>query len=196
MSSKQPVSTVVDTLEDAARADGICMRDVLREFGPASFSSLLLVVALLLVSPLSGVPIFSSLCGMLIFLISLQGAMGRDHVWLPRRIVDLRLASERADQVILRIRKLAAWLDRGTSARMAFLVSPPASRLLYAICAACGAILPLLELVPLSSSLFGAAISLIAVGLLARDGLIALCGLVILPLAASLPAAAYSAILL
>jgi hypothetical protein len=194
MSTEHPVNTVVDTLEDAARADEICMRDVLEEFGPASFSSLLLVVSLLLVSPLSGVPLFSSLCGVMIALIAVQGAMGRDHVWLPRKIVDLKLTSDRADQVICRIRKLAQLLDRGTASRLAVVVGPPATRVLYTICMLCGAILPLLELVPFSSSMIGVAVSFISVGLLARDGLIALFGLSLLPLAAALPALAYSAI--
>lgn len=42
------------------------------------------------------------------------------------------------------------------------------------ICLICGALIPLLEVVPFTSSLLGAAVGLLAVAMLTRDGLIAL----------------------
>ncbi|MEO0751320.1 MAG: exopolysaccharide biosynthesis protein, partial [Pseudomonadota bacterium] len=80
------------------------------------------------------------------------------------------------------------------NARLASLVAPPASRALYAICAFAGACLPLLEFIPFSSSLFGLGIALISTGLLARDGLIAVFGLVTFGVAASIPAFVYTAV--
>ena len=95
MSADQPISTVVETLEEATVAHEVCLRDILSEFGSASFPSVLLVVSLLLVSPLSGIPLFSSGLGAVIFLVAIQGAMGRGHIWLPERLVSLKLNAVR-----------------------------------------------------------------------------------------------------
>ena len=191
MSAEQPVTTVVETLEDVTERDETRIGDILSEFGSASFPPVLLAISLLLVSPLSGVPLFSSIAGVAIFLIASQGMMGRKHIWLPRRLKDWTLNTKRSDQVTDRARRLAAWLDKGTDARLAALVSPPASRTLYGICAVSGLVLPLLELIPFSSSLIGASVALISTALLARDGLIAVIGLFILCVAATIPIAAY-----
>lgn len=195
MDTDQPVKDVVETLEDVTDADEICLRDVLVEFGTASFPPLLLAVALLLVSPLSGIPLFSSMAGVTIFLIAGQGMIGRDHIWVPERLARWRVDTTRSDAILARFHKAALWLDQRTSARWTMLVSPPASRALYGICALSGMCLPVLELVPLSSSLVGLSISLISTGLLARDGLFAVIGLFTLSLAALVPVLAVSAVL-
>lgn len=195
MSADQPVTAVVETLEDATRDDEVQIGDILSGFGTASFPPVLLAVSILLISPLSGVPLFSSIVGIIIFLVASQAMVGRRHIWLPKRLKAWKLNTERSDRITDRARRLAAWLDRGTEARWAALVSPPASRIFFGICALSGLCLPLLELIPLSSSLIGVAIALISTGLLARDGLIAILGLVALGLAAVIPVVTYSALL-
>lgn len=195
MSSDQPVTDVVETLEDATEADDVCLRDILDEFGSASFPPVLLAVSVLLISPLSGIPLFSSAIGMIIFLIASQGMLGARHIWLPSRVTDRRLKTRRAQDFLRRLRRLADWLDQRTDARWAQLVSPPASRVLYGICAFSGLFIPVLEFVPLSSSLIGAEVALISIALLTRDGAMAAVGLVMLCIAASIPLAAYVALL-
>ncbi|MCE8007428.1 exopolysaccharide biosynthesis protein [Aestuariivita sp.] len=194
MSADQPVSTVVAALEEATETDEVCLRDILSNFGSASFPSILLLAALLLVSPLSGVPLLSSAIGGLIFLVAVQGMIGRTYLWLPRRLMAWKLNTARSDKPLDRVLRFAEWLDRGTQARLAPLVSPPASRVLYAFCALSGICLPLLELLPFTSSMIGVAVALIATGLLARDGLIAVLGLVTLGLTSLIPAFAFSAL--
>ncbi|MFL4471768.1 exopolysaccharide biosynthesis protein [Tateyamaria armeniaca] len=195
MSSKQPIAQIADTLEDVTRNEDLCLGDAIGNFGTAAFASTVLAIALLLVSPLSGVPLFSSACGIAIFLIAVQAAFGRQSMWLPSRLMCLNMASPRAEQAIKRIRSFLDWLDARSTARWPALVTPPMSRGLYAICAILGLILPLLELVPMTSSLIGVAISFIATGLLARDGLIAAIGVCVIPVVALVPIAALAAVL-
>ena len=189
------MQAVVEALEDATEASSVCLSEIVEEFGRASFPPVLLAVSVLLISPLSGVPLFSSIIGMAIFLIAIQGMIGREKIWLPRRLANWRINTRRSDLFLTRIRKVATWLDRGTTLRWTALVSPPASRVIYGICAFCGLCLPLLEVVPLSSSLVGVSVALMSTGLLARDGLIAVLGMAALCLAATIPIFAYSAIL-
>jgi len=195
MSTEQPVTEIVEILDDAIHEEETVLGDILEEFGPTSFTSCLLATSVLLVSPLSGVPFFSSLCGLVIFLIAIQAMVGREVIWLPTRITKIKITSHKADRAMGYIKRAAAWLDRKTEARLAPLVSQPAIRSIYGVCAMCGACLPALEIVPLSSSLLGIAVSLMAIGILARDGLIAICGVLSIPVAGLIPAFAYSAIL-
>ncbi|MEO0751277.1 MAG: exopolysaccharide biosynthesis protein, partial [Pseudomonadota bacterium] len=112
MSADQPVTTVVETLEEATAADETCLRDILSEFGAASFPSILLIVSLMLVSPLSGVPLLTSFIGVIIFLVAGQGVLGRRHIWLPGRLVAWKMNTQRSERALERIRRIAAWLDR------------------------------------------------------------------------------------
>ncbi|WP_224825076.1 exopolysaccharide biosynthesis protein [Cognatishimia sp. MH4019] len=195
MRNAEPITEIVDTLEDATREKNACLGDILGSFGAAAFSPCLLTVSLFLVSPLSGIPLFSSLCGILIFLISVQGAWGRKRIWVPRRLGAIEIDSDRSEWTLRKARRAAEWIDKHSHNRLLVLVTPPASRVLYSFCAVLGLILPFLEIVPMSSSLIGGVVALIATGLLTRDGVISLIGLLALPLAALPPVAAYSALL-
>jgi len=189
------VYEVVDQLSKVAKAQDTSLGDLIAEFGTASFATVLLAVSLLLVSPLSGVPLFSSCCGMIIALVAGQGAWGRSQIWMPPRIMRIQISTGRLTPWIAKLRKAAAWLDRRTATRLPTLVTRPLSRGLYGVCCAFGCLLPVLEFVPLSSSLVGACIALIATGLLARDGLFALAGLCGLALASALPVFAVRSVL-
>ena len=69
---------------------------------------------------------------------------------------------------------LLVWLDAHTGKRLSVLVRPPMDRLLHLACVLCGIAMPVLELVPFTSSILGAAVVLLAMTLLVRDGLLAL----------------------
>lgn len=182
MSAEQPIADVVEKLEDATANANVTLGDLLEEFGQAAYSSALLCVGVILASPMSGVPAFSSACGIVIFLVAAQGALARPAIWIPARLAQLHLSSPRTEKVISKIRATAAWIDARSKARLTFLVTQPMSRFIYAICAIAGLCLPPMEFIPMTSSLLGLAVALIAAGLLTRDGLIAMCGLLILPI--------------
>ncbi|SLN58032.1 exopolysaccharide biosynthesis protein [Pseudooctadecabacter jejudonensis] len=184
---KAPVEAIVENLDELAKSGPVTVGDLAAEFGKKSFSTLILVVSLLLVSPLSGVPLFSSFCGLIICLLASQAAAGRAYVWMPRRIMAAHPPMGRFQAGIHRMRRFARWLDNRTITRLSVLVSPPFSRAVYAVCALAGALLPLMELVPLTSSMIGASVAMIATGLLARDGLLSLIGLIMLPIIFSIP---------
>ncbi len=145
--------------------------------GHASFTPVLLLPALIVVSPLSGIPILPSVCGLTIALIALQMLFGRTHLWLPRWLLGRQIPTSRLVQALDWMQRPAGWVDAITAPRLQHLVTPPVSWALLAACALAGAAMPVLELLPFTSSILAAAISLMAVGLLVRDGLVALAGL-------------------
>jgi hypothetical protein len=132
------------------------------------------------VSPLSGVPLFSSTCGILICLVSGQMLFGRSNLWLPGWLGRKRIEGARAEKAISAMRRAANWLDRHASKRLQVVLSQPFISLIRLVCLLCGALMPVLEVVPFSSSILGAAVALLALSMLTRDGLIAVLTLVAL----------------
>ncbi len=185
---------MIDELETLSGADHLLMRDLIAQFGVASFSTLMLVVSVLLVSPLSGVPLFSTVCGITIALIASQAAWGRTALWLPDRLLDAKFSLSRLGRGLHWMRRLARWLDERTAKRLAVLVTQPFSRVVYGACTLAGLGLPFMELVPFTSSLIGASIAVISVGLLAKDGLLAVLGLIALPTIFLIPIFAVSSL--
>lgn len=182
-----PVTRVVATLDDMASEAAITVGDGVRRFGMSGFETLLLVPAILLVSPLSGIPLFSTFCGVVIFLIAAQGALGRQHLWLPDRVMRQELTSDQIRRATRSLRWVADKLDRITRQRLHHLVGRPARRLVLGLCAVVAPLFPVLEFIPFSASILGGAISLFALALLARDGLMVIAGFLVLGGAAALP---------
>ncbi len=144
----------------------------------------LLVPALFVVSPLSGIPLFSSACGILIALISAQMLLGRRHLWLPSLLTNRHIAGKKLRKATDKLQGVARWMDSHTRERLRFFTHRPFRWVTQAACLLCGAAMPFLELVPFSSSILGVAVTLLALSLLVRDGLIALFGLGFIAMAA------------
>jgi hypothetical protein len=165
---------VLERVESATDAEDLTFGDLIAAVGTASFVPVLIVPALAVVSPLSGIPLFSSLCGMLIALVSFQMLIRRDHLWLPRWITSRPIAAARVQSATKYLHPAANWLDARTRRRLAGLVRPPFVSILQLCCLLCGAVMPLLELVPFTSTILGAAVTLFALAMLVKDGLLAL----------------------
>lgn len=182
-----PVRDVVTRLEEIAAAERLTLRELLEAFGPASFVPALMVPALLVVSPLSGIPFFSSLCGMIIALIALQMVLAREHLWLPEILMRRRIRGARLRRAMSRIHRVAGWIDGNSRDRLRLLAIPPGVKLPQLLAMLCGLAMPFLELVPFSSSILGTAVLLFAVSFLSRDGLYVIAGACAMGIAALVP---------
>ncbi|MDF0603460.1 exopolysaccharide biosynthesis protein [Psychromarinibacter sp. C21-152] len=170
------VTDVVDRMETAAGGDKTTLREVVAALGEASFIPVLMAPALAVVSPLSGIPVFSSVCGLTIALVAGQILFNRDHLWLPDWLMRRRIASASLRRATRWLRKPAGFLDRHARTRMSYLVQPPLTWLMVLTCMLCGLAMPFLELFPFTSSILGGAVTLFSLSLLVRDGLIAALG--------------------
>ncbi|WP_186827060.1 exopolysaccharide biosynthesis protein [Shimia ponticola] len=182
-----PVNDMLDRASGLKDHDTLTFGDVLGEFGRASFLPLLILLGLALASPLSGIPLFSSVAGLSIALIAFQGAAGRSVIWLPKAFLSKGVKGARAASAIKRLRGIATWLDARTARRWHLLTDRISGRVLMGIAGCAGAATPLLELIPFSSSLIGLGTVLIALALLVRDGVVALAGLGAFAAAAVVP---------
>jgi len=172
------LTDLVDRIEDMTDEDQISLDRLIDAVGRASFTPVLLIPAIAVATPLSGIPLFSSAMGVLIFLVAVQMVSQRDHLWFPQWLLNRHADSERVKSAFHRVRPVMKWLDAKSHKRLSFLVRQPIILIPQLLCAATGMVMPFLEFVPFSSSLAGIAVSILAFGMLTRDGLFVLLGFV------------------
>ncbi|MDJ0995045.1 MAG: exopolysaccharide biosynthesis protein [Dinoroseobacter sp.] len=165
------MTAVLNRALTVAKRDDVRLGHLADAFGRTGCIPLMMLPAAAVVSPLSGIPIFSSICGITIFLISLQLLVGRPSVWLPDWLKRRRIAGPRLESGLSRIKPFAGWLDRHAHQRLGLLFYAPLWFLLPIICAFAGGAMPFLELLPFTSSFLGMTVLLISLAMLTRDGL-------------------------
>lgn len=171
------LTSIIDRVSDAAKEDQISLRDVLSAVGDASFAPILLLPAMAVATPLSGIPLFSALMGIIIFLVSLQMLLRRDQLWLPKWVLRRSLKGETVRKAFGYLRPVAGWLDKRTDKRLRVLTHRPFVFIPQLLCVISGAMMPALEFVPFSSSILGIGVAILALSILTRDGLVLLIGL-------------------
>lgn len=138
---------------------------------------MLLVPALVAVSPLSGIIGMSSFCGLWIAAIAVQLLLRRDHIWLPEWMQRRSLSRKNVQAAVRKLRGPAHWLDEHKRKRLTFVLRFPFGIVIACIILGIGLMMPFLEFVPFSGSLAGLTVALLALGLLYNDGIFVLAGL-------------------
>lgn len=174
--SPRNLTELIDRINHAAQRDSVSLRDVVEELGTATFAPVLLVPALAVVTPLSGIPLFSATMGTLIFLVSMQLLWGRSHLWLPRWLLDRSVEGAKMSRAFQKVRPAARWVDRHTAERLQLLVTQPLILVPRVLCALSGLVMPVLEFIPFSSSILGLGVVLMAFGMMTRDGIYIVAG--------------------
>lgn len=169
--------SLADRIIDVAEQEQVLLADLVHAIGHASFTPLLLFPAIAVTTPLSGIPLFSSVMGLLILLVSVQILLCRNHLWLPQWLVKRKASSARVKAAFKKVRPVMSWLDRHTYERLTALLHRPLVFVPQVLCVFSGLMMPFLEFVPFSLSLVGIAVALLAFGMLARDGVFILLGL-------------------
>ncbi|MBY6155095.1 exopolysaccharide biosynthesis protein [Vannielia litorea] len=170
------LSDVLEALDRLSEPETVSIKDLLEEIGMRAFAPLVLIPALILVTPLSGIPGLPTIGATLIALVIVQKLMGRTHLWLPGWLTRRNVAGERLAGAVDWMRKPCRWIDDHSRKRLSPLVSRPANLITALVITLICVVIPFLELLPMVTSLFAVAISLLAIGLLVRDGLYTLLG--------------------
>lgn len=172
------LTEIIDEVIAVAGSDRVSLRDVIRAVGDASFAPILLLPALSVATPLSGIPLFSTLMGVVIFLISIQMLMRKEHLWLPRWMLRCTVKGAIVRRAFGYLYPVGNWVDAKTDRRFRVLVQRPLIFIPQMLCAISGAMMMLLEFIPFSSSIMGLAVALLALGMMTRDGIVLLVGFV------------------
>jgi hypothetical protein len=170
---KSTLSSMLHALAMDESRDRIAVGDLLDSLGDRALAALLFVFAVPNVLPVP--PGTSAILGAPLVFLAAQLAFGRKP-WLPAMIA--RRTMTRADFAAL-VRRIGPWLARAERLlrpRAMGLALPPMEYLVGLVCLLLAIVLVLP--VPLGNMLPALAISLLALGILERDGLWILAGLV------------------
>ena len=172
----QDLESLLDRVEQLTYINGeICLEDIVEVVGTRWFGPLLMVPGLVMVVPGVGdIPGMSALMGVVVLILSVQAIFDRSRVWLPRWLATRNVNEAKVKRAIKWLRRPAAFVDRHTRRRMTWAVKHASIYVIAATCIVIGAMTPLLELIPGSAILAGAALTHFGLAILAHDGLIAL----------------------
>lgn len=188
-----PSSSPTQNRADQGRAHGACASQVLDDFlaldhdarirlgdaldvlGDRAFGAFLILLSVPNVLPVPGL---SMVTGLPMLFLGAQIAVGRATPWLPRRLAAASVERGALLAVLERARPKIAWIERRLlRARLVPLAHGPAERL-------AGLVIMVMAAVMALPIVFGnqppaLAITLIALGLIERDGLFVLAGYVV-----------------
>jgi hypothetical protein len=166
------LSDLLDEVESQIDGDDHpSLHRVISAFGPSGALPAMMLVALIVVSPLSGIPLLSSLGGLTIAGIALQLLAGRDSLWLPRWLRTRSIPRHKLAVALERVRPTASFIDRHSRPRLRIVTVPPMSQFVLLLCAVAGLTMPFLEILPFTSSLLALTVTCLGFSLLTRDGL-------------------------
>ncbi len=174
---ERPVQDILERTRGAITGPSVTIDTLVRAMDPTVQPVLLLLPALILVTPLSGIPGLSSLGGLTIALVALQILLGRQTIWFPAFVLRRHLSADRLLRALDRLDRSARFIDRRSVARANWFFAFPGRPLALITCVACGLAMPFLELVPFSATMLALVVTILAAALLVRDGLLAAIGL-------------------
>ena len=173
----ESIEEVLDCVEEAGGdVERVAISDIVERIGDGAFAPLMLVPALVIISPASAILGLSSFCGMIIALIAFQMVIGREKLWLPGFVLRRTVSNSRLDTAIGWLSAPARFIDSLTRKRLGMLVEPPADRLWAGLCMVLALVIPVFELVPMSATIIASAIALFGLAMLAKDGLFVILG--------------------
>ena len=185
-----PPQNLEDLLEQIATAAHrertvVTVGDILEAVGTRSFAPLLMLTGTLLVSPLSGIPLFPTTMALVVLLVSVQMLVGRRHFWLPSWLLTRALRRQSLLRGIDWLQRPCAIIDRYLQPRFTYLVGRSSQAFIALLCLLIVVMMPVMELIPFSSSIAGIALCAFGLALVALDGLMVLVGYVVIALTAA-----------
>lgn len=183
MSDVEPLSGVLDRMLQAEDRDPVDLGSVIDALGERGFGPLLILPSLIAVSPVGAIPGMGPITGTLIVLFAGQMLLGADGPWVPGWLRRMSFSRDKLDAAIRRAQKGATWLEVLIKPRLKALSGPAVSKLIAGIFVVLGVAMFPLSLVPGGNAAAGAATGLLAIGIVAKDGLITAFGLAVALLA-------------
>jgi hypothetical protein len=168
------ISAVLSSLARNA-GDRLTVADIVAVLRDRAFA--LLVVLLGLPNCLPMPPPIPLVCGLLLALVAAQLAAGRPTPWLPQTLLRRSIPQEAVARAVSRSLPIMQRLERWSRPRMAFFETPLALRiigfLLLALALGLLVAAPFIGQIPL-----GVAVCLVGLGLVERDGVLVVAGIV------------------
>lgn len=175
-----PLERVIESIiELGKKQEKVSVSDIQKEIGQRSFGPFLFVPAIFEISPLGGIPGVPTLISLIVIITAAQMLMGRRHFWLPGFISRRSIKGKRIEPAMKKIRPVVRLVDKGLRPRLQRITKKPWNRAVAGLCILCAVIVPPLEVIPFASTGPFAAIALIGLGLMGRDGVFVWLGVIV-----------------
>ncbi|MEE9320568.1 MAG: exopolysaccharide biosynthesis protein [Granulosicoccus sp.] len=167
-----PINGLLDQLEAAIGCETVSIGDLAERIGQRGYGALLIVPALLEITPIGGVPGVPTVLAVIISLFAVQILFGRQRMWLPHFIEQRKLSASRITAGVSELRPLARRLDSCFRGRFSALTERVFVQFAALICLLLMLLVPPLEIVPFASSAPMLAVIAFGLALLIRDGVL------------------------
>lgn len=154
--------------------DKVSIEDIVGAFGSRSYGPVLLVPALIGVSPVGGIPVVPTILALTLFLIAVQLVFGKDHLWLPGVLKNRSVEGEKLANAAEDMEGVGKWMDKLFRGRLKIFTGPTAGRIAAGIIALLCMSVPPLEFLPFAVVLPMAVIAAFGIALTVRDGVLML----------------------
>lgn len=174
--SADELPSVLEDAKSAVEGDKVTVGEIMDSVASRGFGPLLLLPALISISPVGAIPGMSIVTGSLIAVIAIQMLAAQDHPWIPQRLEDFEFSRDKYESGIDKMMPWAQWASNWVTERLAPMVQPP----VYFITPVVMLLLSLayypLALIPMGVFLPGLANTMFAIGLTVRDGVLVVFG--------------------
>lgn len=169
------LSALIDKLRERTdRGEKISIGVVQQIAGARAAGPVLLLPALIVISPLSIIPGVPTLVGISTILVAGQMALGRDRLWLPKWLTERCIPARHSKRLLRFLAPVGGVADKVVKPRAPWTAGPLFQRLGASICVLVGCIMPVLEVIPFTSTWAASIIAVYALAITARDGFLAL----------------------
>ena len=171
------VCGIIDRLTEIGdENDEVSIGDIVDAFGTRSYGPVLLVPALIGVSPLGGIPAVPTILAATLLLIAVQLVFGKNHLWLPGILKNRSVEGEKLANGAEDMEGVAKWMDKIFHGRLEIFTGQTAGRIAAGVIALMCLAVPPLELLPFAVVLPMGVIAAFGIALTVRDGLLMLIG--------------------
>lgn len=165
-----------EEIEEEGRAD---VGSLLNASGSRAAGPLLFLPALVMISPIGAIPGVPIVLTTLTLLVAGQLVLGRTSIWLPSFVRNRGFPKQKVKSIIDKLTPYAERADGYLGQRLAIFAGETASRIVAAFCILLSVLVYPATLLPFAVALPGSAILLLSLGLLVRDGIVTLVGLMV-----------------
>ncbi len=167
------LAVLLENLQQGAQQGELTFASSLEIMNSRGLPAVMLVPTLLMLMPFGLFPGSNALIGVVMTFVAGHIALGRQRVWLPKRLGRVRLSGRVVQAGLARLVPMARWLDRHSGRRLGWLVHGPlATRFAGLVMVILSLIAVLGGLVPGIPTIISAVVLLMAFGLLLQDGVI------------------------
>jgi hypothetical protein len=174
-----PLSTLLASLS-ARTSPTLTLDEIIEHFGRRAFGAALFIFAVPNLLPLP--PGSSTVLGLPLLLIAPQLAFGKQDPWIPRAMGRRTVQASFLNAAFSRVAPWLTKVEAVTTRRLVFMFGGLGDLLLGLVCTLLAAVLILP--IPLGNMLPAAAVVILALSLIQRDGLLAILGYIVAGLSA------------